>query len=506
MKITALIALAAALAWAGAQAAVLVEVGANNPSHTFPTLPPPSNADLGQSGTLSVVEGALNGNSGPVTVLNNGLAQDSVIDCCDIAPLPNGSAWIAEGTSGKIRLSFDAPKEINAVRTYSWFELAGQNNARAGQKYRLYGSAAAAPGVTDADLAGPDWSLLATVDSDAVTGTGASRPAQIASAVSAGGAALGTFRHLLWDIDPVDGIGTFYGEFDVIAQATYAELVLTDNPIHYYPLNETSGTTAEDLGSLATAGGIYTGGITLGRPTTPLLLGNAAHFDGVDGSFVDLGLFHPGDSVTLEAWVNADLDASATFKAIIARWDGSYEMDWNPQDIANLVIRNDANAFGIVASQAPLARGQWHHLVSIFHDGTLTIYVNGVQGTSQSIGGVLQNAGPSPDRVLIGATRSGIFGWKGLIDEVAVYDYALPPERIAVHYNAAIPAAPPELAIQKAVLLTWPAFPPGYRLQASANVAGPYEDVAEQPRVEGGIAALTVVLGPQQKFYRLFKP
>ena len=38
--------------------------------------------------------------------------------------------------------------------------------------------------------------------------------------------------------------------------ASYTEAVLADNPIHYYPLDETSGTVAADLGSLATSGGI----------------------------------------------------------------------------------------------------------------------------------------------------------------------------------------------------------------------------------------------------------
>jgi len=47
--------------------------------------------------------------------------------------------------------------------------------------------------------------------------------------------------------------------------------------------------------------------------------------------------------------------------------------------VANLVIRNDRERFGIVASPSPVSRGQWHHMVSIFDAGTLTIYVDGVQ-------------------------------------------------------------------------------------------------------------------------------
>jgi len=43
--------------------------------------------------------------------------------------------------------------------------------------------------------------------------------------------------------------------------ASYTDAVLSDNPIHYYPLDETNGTVAADLGSLATSGGILHRGL-----------------------------------------------------------------------------------------------------------------------------------------------------------------------------------------------------------------------------------------------------
>ena len=287
--------------------------------------------------------------------------------------------------------------------------------------------------------------------------------------------------------------------------ASYTEAVLADNPIHYYPLDETSGTTATDLGSLATSGGTYTGGFTLGQPSAAPRLGKSVQFDGAVGTFVDLGLFHPGDSVTLEAWVNADANASSTFRAVIARWDGSYEMDWNQTDVGNLVIRNNANAFGVVATRAPIARSQWHHMVGVFDGGTLTLWVDGVQGTSQTIGGVLQNAGPTPDRVLIGATRSGNFNWKGRIDEVAIYNTALTAAQIRAHFRASEPA-PPSLTIQNAVIVSWPSFPSGYVLQCSGSVTGPYTNYTGSIFPQGNNLIAPVPIGPAQKFFQLFKP
>jgi Concanavalin A-like lectin/glucanases superfamily len=291
---------------------------------------------------------------------------------------------------------------------------------------------------------------------------------------------------------------------------TYQEAVLTDNPIHYYPLDDTSGTTATDLGSLATSGGTFNGGITLDQPSATDRLGRSVLLDGAAGTLVDLGLFHPGDAVTIEAWAKLDPTAANNpqYYAIVTRWDGSYELDFAPGDVANFVVRNQDNAFAGAVAASASARAQWHHLVGIFSDGVATIFVDGVQGSAPNIGGVLQDAGPDPDRVMIGATRSGTvssFNFKGCIDEVAIYDYALSAAQIRTHFRTAQPPEPPALTIERAVIVSWPTFPPGYKLQSSPTVDGTYEDVTAAPVVDNGINRLAVPLEGPEKFYRLLQ-
>jgi hypothetical protein len=302
--------------------------------------------------------------------------------------------------------------------------------------------------------------------------------------------------------DPIDVVITPAPVF-----ASYQDAVLSDNPIHYYPLDDASGIIVTDLGSLATGGGTNVGGVALGQPAVTSRLGKCAHFDGASGTLIDLGLFHPGDAVTLEAWMNQDLDAPATYNALVARWDGSYEMDVTGANAPNLVIRNVGNGFGIAAG-ATAARGQWHYLVGVFADGIVTIYVDGVKGSEQNIGGVLQDMGPSPDRVMVGATRNGVFNFKGFIDEVAIYDHGLTAAQIRGHYRASLPPSPPELNIQNAVLLTWPSFPAGYVVQAAPKVEGPYTPVTTIPTFTvGNTLQMTVpTTNTQQKFFRLAQP
>jgi hypothetical protein len=291
---------------------------------------------------------------------------------------------------------------------------------------------------------------------------------------------------------------------------TYSAAVLADGPIHYYPLSETSGTNAADLGSLATTGGVYDGGITLGQPSEAGLLGLVPHFDGKAGTYVDLGSFYAGSNTTVEAWVNLDTDAPVgTWNSYVARWDGSFELDFASGDIANFYLRNDSDTFGDAVAASSAARGQWHLMIGEFVGGVGSIWVDGVQGAQSNIGGALQDAGPTPDRTLIGATRDGTnnsFNFKGFIADVAIYNYGLSAGQIRSHYNTVVESTPPALTIQRAVMLSWPTFPPGYVLQGSTSVSGPYVTVTNTPVVEGGLFTVALPISQGDSFFRVVKP
>jgi hypothetical protein len=294
---------------------------------------------------------------------------------------------------------------------------------------------------------------------------------------------------------------------------SYQDAVFSDNPIRYYPLDDLEGDQAEDLGSHAVPG-LLSAGVTPGRPASSPELGTAFRFDGEPGTLVDLGVFHPGDNISVEAWINLDTDSRTSYHAIVARWDGSYELDIAPGDIPNFVVFNNSGTFGLAAGPGPIARGQWHHLVGIFSEGTLTIYVNGVQGQEVQLGGGLQDAGhPDADRVMIGATRTGSegsFNFKGLIDEVAIYDHALAPEKVVAHYQSGLPSEAPAIAIELKAELSWPGFPAGMILQTTSNPADPDSwtvvDVSEGLISQDGQYRFYVPISLSHMFYRLIEP
>ena len=324
-----------------------------------------------------------------------------------------------------------------------------------------------------------------------------------------------------------------YNGFDMVTSApvaltvgaapvygSYFETVSWDLPIHYYPLDETAAGIAIDYGTSAGPGGTDLGGITPDQAALSPYLGRCRHFDGTAGTFVDLGLFHPGNAVSVEAWVRLDSDATRDgWSAIVARWDGSYELDFNSHgsDLGNFVVRNDADAVGIPAAPAPSAREQWHHLVGVFTNGVATVYVDGVQGAVVNMGGVLRDAGPLPDRVLIGATRDGTipggaWNFKGFIDEVAIYDYALSAGQVRAHYRAPLNVSPkrmlPPTPTANGWLLRFEGLPGyTYRLQRTTVLGGSWDTVATLLAPENGIVEWEDTNPPpSQAFYRTVCP
>jgi autotransporter-associated beta strand protein len=147
---------------------------------------------------------------------------------------------------------------------------------------------------------------------------------------------------------------------------------------------------------------------------------NAAQQTVADAAVVSLGTFGNNDAVVLA--VNSGGSAATRYLRFYVR-----------NAVGTVVTTTSANI---------TPNGTWQHLVGVCDEthGTVSLYINGVQsGTSAGIGttaGLHQVGAASP--LLIGneTSTTGVGQWKGQIDEVALYNYALTPAQIAAHYNA----------------------------------------------------------------------
>ncbi|OLF11647.1 glycoside hydrolase [Actinophytocola xinjiangensis] len=196
--------------------------------------------------------------------------------------------------------------------------------------------------------------------------------------------------------------------------------------IHYYPFSEATGTTTADAVGDADATLVNGPTWTEGRDGTGL------QFAGE--SFVDTGaaLTDTTGNYSVAAWVKLDsLDGFATAVSQDGTSNSGYFLQYSGAD------NRFAFSFVGVRALAPAAPevGRWYHLVGVRDvvSGTLRLYVDGQPAGSATA----CTAGPSEGNTVIGRAKFGgnpVDHWRGAIDQVHVYDRALPAVEVADLY------------------------------------------------------------------------
>lgn len=240
------------------------------------------------------------------------------------------------------------------------------------------------------------------------------------------------------------------------ATMTYDDLVAaTIGVAGYWPLGETTGTTARDL--VAGHDGTYVGGVTLAQAGAGTA-SNAAAFDGASGGvdIPDAPALNPvnasGDPMTLECWTKCPAADNPTGDglAIVTKYDGNTSFGYYLVLRASLGLENFA-VWGVDNGTFEqftdlLLDGGWHHLVLIADPASATLarYVDGT--LVQTIGFPTHTgsaAVTTPLRFAHRGTVESLFGddpafTKITMQRVALYKAALPAGTIANHYAQGI--------------------------------------------------------------------
>ncbi len=218
---------------------------------------------------------------------------------------------------------------------------------------------------------------------------------------------------------------------------TYQSVVLADNPLAYWRLDEASGVTAHD--STGANNGTYVGAPTLNAPGA--LGGDMDHATALRGGASGDSVQVPASASldigqgTLEVWFKAN-DAAATQQILTLYGANSPKFALG---IANghfypELQTSSGNSYSI--DTGVVVAGAWYHFVGTYRpsDGFFRAYVNGQQ--------VAQVATDGSPLVSLGQAQAAIGGWgassfNGTVDEAAVYPSALTPAQIQAHYDAA---------------------------------------------------------------------
>lgn len=237
------------------------------------------------------------------------------------------------------------------------------------------------------------------------------------------------------------------------AGGAYREAVLADSPLAYYDFDATRRMAFRDNPDAEVFASVVNGDNLLGvfrdgglNTGVPGVIGLGVSFPRTESDFIGadtLYNFVNSTSFTLECWVRPVLKADGVNVIISKRaGDNGYQLDMFRDNLSaetTFTIGDDAavSTLTITEDAGPADPSSevdlgWRHMVAVF-DGSAKVGRLYVNGTLKIAGAAinLPTAHSNPFQI----------GWRfrGYIDELALYDYALPHGRIGVHYNAAPP-------------------------------------------------------------------
>ncbi|MBS2013564.1 MAG: LamG domain-containing protein [Deltaproteobacteria bacterium] len=236
------------------------------------------------------------------------------------------------------------------------------------------------------------------------------------------------------------GTGTDAAAGDASTVSSYASIVLGDTPLLYWRLGEANGSRAVDGTANGRDGEHETSGVRVGQPS---LLANDPDPSVriTAGASIarkaDPGLsFSSNKAFAVECWFKLPSIPTGT-RALVAR------MQENGALLSGYSLRLEKDgkvyfgrgettmvsfaSIGAVTADVP------HHVVGVYDGKAIRLYLDGAEQGFSNHAQALQEHELD---FTVGRFATGAPELDAFVDEVAVYGYALPADRVRAHYRA----------------------------------------------------------------------
>ncbi|MDJ0710061.1 MAG: RHS repeat-associated core domain-containing protein [Woeseiaceae bacterium] len=219
----------------------------------------------------------------------------------------------------------------------------------------------------------------------------------------------------------------------IVGTSDYAGMILSDSPLGYWRLGESSGTTAIDASGNG-GDGTYVGPTVLGQAGLVAGTNTALRTNTTTGGYV-IGPVLTGAALTgVEVWFQSDSLASHRDILSIYNGDSDRILIYHVGGGGKIGVWLD-NTGTVLYSDGYVSPGQPHHLALWYDSSVNTTYmmIDGVTQQNTYAGNLLDVVNP---QVLIGTATGGATYYprfQGVLDEVAVYSGSVGGSMFAQH-------------------------------------------------------------------------
>jgi len=279
----------------------------------------------------------------------------------------------------------------------------------------------------------------------------------------------------------------------------YTTDVAHDSPSAYWPLGETSGTTAVDYSGAGHDGNL-SNSVTLGvtGPRPPSYAGfdtgkTAYQFDG-STAYINCG---NGPSLsgttdfTVEAWVNTTATTMARLISQRSGFDGEYMFDINADGSLQFTIYGGGYQFNFGTTRN-VNDGLWHHIAAVRSGTNGAIYIDGTLAARAT--GPVRPLDASFTTFIGFDGRDATSYFNGALSDVAIYPVALSTHSITLHaYHGQFANAPFSVSVVPGGYIsdTKPAGTLHHGVNNSASWTNSITDAAGTPVTRNGVAVFT---------------
>ncbi len=242
-----------------------------------------------------------------------------------------------------------------------------------------------------------------------------------------------TYNYRVWAMDAAGNLSGYPG---VVTASTPSVPTGSVTAVAAYGFNEGAGTMVADA-----SGNGNNGTISGATWTHSGKYGSALVFNGTNAlvTVSNSTTLQLNAAMTLEAWVNLTTVGSA-FRDVIYKGNDNYFLEaaspsGGEPGGGGTLGSSDAILYGTAA----LAVNTWSYVAVTYDGGTLRLYVNGTEVASRTQPGAIAT---STNALQIGGDNLYSQFFKGMIDEVRIYNRALSAAEIQTDMNTPVGAPP----------------------------------------------------------------